>query len=163
MAKLKLSFLTMSIVVSGLVYFSYLQFIITSYLVYGVVFVLSFLFSLILVTIKKEKIGFLLKMLYLSFMFFFLLLLIVAFLFGENRKAVTYSVPLKGYYTRRVGGVLFEFKGTNVDRPMSKLGDLGEDIKKGNELSLDKYVIKISVKECFYGCYLIETLSLNRR
>lgn len=73
-----------------------------------------------------------------------------------NHDTINVTVPLKGYYTRRIDGVLFSFKGYKFDRSI-KLTDVLS--KYGDDLP-NKCEIELSLERIFPNFYYINYIDI---
>lgn len=88
----------------------------------------------------------------------------IIYLYGyysiSAHNAIDVTVPLNGYYTRRVDGVLFSYKGYKFNRTLNisdVLTKYGKDLTKECELKLSLY----EVFENFYYINYIDVVEKN--
>ncbi|WP_281235086.1 hypothetical protein [Flavobacterium gelatinilyticum] len=99
---------------------------------------------------------------YTFFILFSTVFMSYAFVNKNNVETKVYTVIIKGYYTRKVDGVLFDFKGKTFDRPF----DLANQVSKpesSTENFYKKYRLKLSVKEFDFDIYYLNSIDLIRK
>ncbi|WP_304313741.1 hypothetical protein, partial [Phocaeicola plebeius] len=70
-----------------------------------------------------------------------------------------YVVPLSGYYTRRINGVVFRFEGDKFDRKFD-IQELAD--KHGRDL-LDSHEVHLTLKEVLPDVYYLDNISVKAK
>lgn len=76
----------------------------------------------------------------------------------SEKKKQTYVVPLSGYYTRRIDGVIFYFKGDKFDRKYS----IQELADQYGERLLDSHEVHLTLTKVLPDVYYLENLRIKK-
>ena len=159
-------FLGILIGVNFLFYLLYLNFIFTSYTFFCVIMFISIIFYFIFLYLNKKlkwsveiNIFNSIIIVYSFCILFSTISMSYNFLCKDKVENKEYSVPIKGYYTRKVDGVLFSFQGKTFDRPFNLVSKVPEEESKKKGF-YKKYRLKISVKEFNFEMYYINSIEL---
>lgn len=141
------------LVIIGLIsYYYYYSTLVTLYYYYIIISLITIfvmLFNKCKITFTFQTISCFIKAFLVVYFLFFSSLLILK---GRNGIEI-FRVPLKGYYTRRIDGVLFRFNNSSFDRKLNLNKYPYIDLK-------EKYDIKLELQQPIKGVYFIHSISL---
>lgn len=152
--------ISVSIIILAFVdYLLYLKFLVININIYIEIFVLSLILT-ILIYIVNKKLDYLnyFKYLICIFMFIYMVFFGNLYLNVENYKYIETVLPIKGYYTRRIDGVLFNFQEKKFDRPINKIND---DILKNDPIK--NYNLKIGLMVCRKNIFFIDKIIIVKK
>lgn len=106
---------------------------------------------------KRINIGTCIKLAGSLYAFCWVAIYSYGFLVQSKKEKQTYVVPLSGYYTRRINGVVFRFEGDKFDRKydIQVLAD-----KHGRDL-LDSHEVHLTLKKVLPDVYYLDNISVN--
>lgn len=152
--------ISVSIIILAFVdYLLYLKFLVININIYIEIFVLSLILT-ILIYIVNKKLDYLnyFKYLICIFMFIYMVFFGNLYLNVENYKYIETVLPIKGYYTRGIDGVLFNFQEKKFDRPINKIND---DILKNDPIK--NYNLKIGLMVCRKNIFFIDKIIIVKK
>lgn len=106
---------------------------------------------------KKINIGICIKIAISLYLFCWVAIYSYGFVVQFKKEKYTYVVPLNGYYTRRINGVVFYFEGDKFDRKydIQELAD-----KHGREL-FDSHEVHLTLTKILPDVYYINNISVQ--
>lgn len=141
-------------IIGTISFYYYYSTLVTTYLYYIIILLLAFLTIFVVKNANSKLKGFTLLMRMLKL---FLILYFVLFSFllirKNNSKLEIFKTSLNGYYTGRIDGVMFKFKGFSFKRNVNLTDYTQGDLR-------EKYDLKLELTSLTSNIYFIENLSL---
>ncbi|MDY3538314.1 hypothetical protein PG275_09905 [Riemerella anatipestifer] len=136
-------------------YMLHLNFLVLTNVIYLKILLFSAVISLLLLFLLRIRWQKLIKIFFLVGISGYFIHFSFLYIKAKNYKVFKEIVPLNGYYTRRINGVLFTFRNKNFDRPISKISSkiLENDILK-------KYELELKLVEVGDDVYFISTKNI---
>ena len=106
---------------------------------------------------KKINIGTCIKMAISLYLFCWVVIYSYGFVIQPEKEKHTYVVPLSGYYTRRIDGIVFYFEGDKFDRKydIQKLAD-----QYGRGL-FGSHEVHLTLTKVLHNVYYLNNLSVK--
>lgn len=106
---------------------------------------------------KKINIGICIKMAISLYLFCWVAIYSYGFVVQSKKDKHTYVVSLNGYYTRKINGVVFYFKGDKFDRKY----DIQELVDKHGRKLFDSHEVHLTLTKALSDVYYLNNISVK--
>lgn len=107
-------------------------------------------------TKKRIDMGTCIKMAISVYLFCWVMIYSYGYFVKSEKEKLTYIVPLSGYYTRRINGIVFYFEGDKFDRKY----DIQELADKHGRKLFDSHEIHLTLTKVLPEVYYLDNISV---
>lgn len=108
---------------------------------------------------KKIDIGTCIKMAISLYLFCWVIIYSYGYFAQSEKEKQTHVVPLSGYYTRRIDGIVFYFEGDKFDRKYN-IQELADQYGKG---LLDSHEVHLTLRKILPDIYYLDNISVKSK